>query len=1028
MKFHESGNEILYNGMSGEQLESSIFIGPTYYLRLKHMVKDKINFRERGPMTMITRQPVQGRANDGGLRIGEMERDGLIANGLSAFVQESMMIRGDGTYMDRTTKTRKPYCIYVDNTTGLITIYNKKTNTLISPTLDGPLQYTQGELSTVSKFKKSFSVLNVPYSFKLLIQELACMNVQMRFVTTDNISSLESLKSIQIPVNTLNTFFEFSKLATILPHFIDTTLYSSTTNDSCIQIIFHHKHLSDTIFPVLVTSNEYRRLRLSMSNINPIKRYTPQYNREKWNMPVYQNITPSSLSTTLNYFTEKMKTGIFVRIKNNRLFNFLPLYNVEYENTFYELFKIGKVTYKSPEFASELNAMLSKLEHSKNFYNRDVTKWHATNCLLRNESEDQDPTTQYIAEMYDMLVQTCSHRVVNDCIFFINRKDFPHLNGNWKETFTAIYGDTNMKSEWSNKPYFPILSQSTTIHHADLPIPTGDDWNSITQQYFTNFLQRKIVCKNDNLDIPVPSWEKRQFKVIWRGQGTGCGNTPETNPRMHLDSLDIPGLDAHITKYTYRIKAHREDDYAVIEPPLSISKEKLARLKEFFMPMKDQVQFKFILNIEGNSAAYRYGSLFKYGFCVFNVDSIYTLWFEPMLRGDYVQDGMDTSNFHFLKIKHDLSNLKETIEWCQHHDAECKQIAENGVKFYHQYFNREFVYDYMSDILNGVSSIIPSIPDEDYALLKSEKPKTPIKVKSFTQTHSDINTSVIIIPFRDTKDQNRTEQLQSFIANPVYKDKHILVVEQLPGQKFNRGLLLNIGYHFITTHVPSIQTFVMHDVDITFPDDFVRAYYGTDDKEIVHLGNAVASDKYKDSDTFMGRVVKFSKESYKAINGFPNTFYGWGGEDDALVYRINEAKYTVFRPKESKVGLEMKTENDILESKDNDRKEMSKVENLIADTFQWQMDGVNSIQYKVVNHERLQPNIRKITVQFAPTTKFKPVISEKIDKTIEREDIVEGGSNFEVIDLDTQLLSSEDSLSTEKESEKKTISINHDLE
>ena len=63
--YHSSGNQILYNGQSGEQMYSEIFIGPTYYMRLKHMVKDKINYRARGPRTVLTRQTVQGRANDG---------------------------------------------------------------------------------------------------------------------------------------------------------------------------------------------------------------------------------------------------------------------------------------------------------------------------------------------------------------------------------------------------------------------------------------------------------------------------------------------------------------------------------------------------------------------------------------------------------------------------------------------------------------------------------------------------------------------------------------------------------------------------------------------------------------------------------------------------------------------------------------------------------------------------------------------------------------------------------------------------
>ena len=185
---HSSGNEYMYNGMTGEQIEYSVFMGPTYYMRLKHMVKDKINHRGVGPRALLTRQTNHGRANDGGLRIGEMERDGVIAHGCSYFLKESMMTRGD------------KYKVAVCNQTGTIAIYDKETKSFYSPLLDGPIKSEligkhDVKTTKVSKFGKQFSIVEVPYSFKLLMHELAAMNVQMRLITSDNISMLKSKAS-----------------------------------------------------------------------------------------------------------------------------------------------------------------------------------------------------------------------------------------------------------------------------------------------------------------------------------------------------------------------------------------------------------------------------------------------------------------------------------------------------------------------------------------------------------------------------------------------------------------------------------------------------------------------------------------------------------------------------------------------------------------------------------------------------------------------------------------------------------------
>ena len=211
--FHSSGCEIMYNGESGEQMFAEIYSGLTYYMRLKHMVKDKINYRARGPRTVLTRQTVQGRANDGGLRIGEMERDGIAANGMAKFLQESMLIRGD------------EYFMAVCNQTGMIAIYNDSYNLFLSPFADGPIKFSGTydvlkhnfglNIENISKYGYSFSIIRVPYAFKLLIQELQTMNIQLRLITEKNIDQLTSMGFSNNIVKLLGNEKSIEQVATI---------------------------------------------------------------------------------------------------------------------------------------------------------------------------------------------------------------------------------------------------------------------------------------------------------------------------------------------------------------------------------------------------------------------------------------------------------------------------------------------------------------------------------------------------------------------------------------------------------------------------------------------------------------------------------------------------------------------------------------------------------------------------------------------------------------------------------------------
>lgn len=156
--YHYDGTEIMYSGFSGEKLKYRIFFGPTYYHRLTHMVSEKMHARSQGQITTLTRQPVPGRSKNGGLRIGEMEKDNMLVHGLAKFTHEKMFDNSD-PFTIKLCKKCKNYFKVVEMSDGVY----------------------------LCKICDSIDVVDcyIPFSAKLLCQELNAMGIKTDITAID---------------------------------------------------------------------------------------------------------------------------------------------------------------------------------------------------------------------------------------------------------------------------------------------------------------------------------------------------------------------------------------------------------------------------------------------------------------------------------------------------------------------------------------------------------------------------------------------------------------------------------------------------------------------------------------------------------------------------------------------------------------------------------------------------------------------------------------------------------------------------
>jgi hypothetical protein len=475
----------------------------------------------------------------------------------------------------------------------------------------------------------------------------------------------------------------------------------------------------------------------------------------------YKNLNAESVMNTFNYIFNKLKKGVFVKIKDNKLDVFLPFSKINFVNEWG-----NRINYDPTRFRSMTDFLIfcsNMAGYSVNpaTINPDTYMWYANNSLLRYEfplSENDNDLSNF----KDMFETLCKEREVADIEFFINKRDFPVLKRHSSEPYEEIYGmEKYPLVSYKYDKYSPILSMVTTDNNADIPMPTWEDWaRAQSQSKPPKFFDG---CRSYDYNFNIP-WKDKIPIAVFRGASTGGGTTVENNTRLKISLMSstqgpVKLLDAGITKWNTRPRKTMNSPFLqTIEP------NKLPFKLVNPLSPEEQSKYKYIINIDGHVSAFRLSLELSMGSVILLVESKYKLWFKKYL----------VENVHYISVSADLSDLFEKIQWCRENDDKCEEIAKNAKLFYDTYLKKDGLLDYMQFLLTKIKILTG---DYFYNTVKVnkiivEKQETFIKIR-LTQ-----NTSIKPVWIFEHRDFNAMDGLRLFYEkNGIYfndKDRKIV--------------------------------------------------------------------------------------------------------------------------------------------------------------------------------------------------------------------------------------------------------------
>lgn len=326
-----------------------------------------------------------------------------------------------------------------------------------------------------------------------------------------------------------------------------------------------------------------------------------------------------------------------------------------------EIFKLESST-TAPSFKPALMRLNKTIKGSKRkalIKTLRSKEWRIMQCIVK-------PFRDSVASEYPHFLEGVN---LPKGLFLLNITDAVILREDgtepWHMVSSAPLGEYNFKT------HLPILSGSGQKGYWDIPIPNYDDV--------------RLVMGYDKIGTPTLEWNDKKPVAVFRGGPTGCGYTVETNMRLKLAAMRSDKLDVGIVKTTSgTLRFDPKEGLG----PLETKQKKVG----FLDLISDQSKYKYIINVDGNVAAFRLLKSMLTGSLILRVKSDYTIWADHLL-----QEGK-----HYVGVSSDLSDLNSVLDWCEQNDAKCKKIAEQGRRIAEKMLTKEFLQTYFVSLLNTV--------------------------------------------------------------------------------------------------------------------------------------------------------------------------------------------------------------------------------------------------------------------------------------------------------------------------------------